>query len=64
MHLAEIDMLSADDSEVLDRAQSEERILITADTDFGAILAERTADSPSLYSSDGEPIGEPSASRC
>lgn len=41
-------MHEAADAVVLDRAQNDDRVLLTADTDFGAILAERGTARPSV----------------
>lgn len=38
----------ASDGEILDRAASEQRVVVSADTDFGSILAERRATGPSV----------------
>lgn len=39
IHVAEIGLLSAPDPEIMEAAAREDRILLTADADFGALLA-------------------------
>jgi predicted nuclease of predicted toxin-antitoxin system len=48
VHTSQVGMKRSDDAEVLDWAATEERILVSADTDFGTLLAERATDKPSL----------------
>lgn len=48
VHTSDYGLERASDEEVLDRAQAEGRVLISADTDFGTILASSRADAPSV----------------
>jgi len=48
LHVGDIGLLSAPDPEILQAAAKEERILLTADADFGALLALGALASPSV----------------
>lgn len=48
IHVADIGLLTATDPVILRAAAKEERILLTADSDFGALLALGSLASPSL----------------
>ncbi|MGH9058469.1 MAG: DUF5615 family PIN-like protein [Acidimicrobiales bacterium] len=47
-HLRDLGMQRAKDPEVLDLARAEHRILVSADTDFGTLLARTGATRPSV----------------
>jgi predicted nuclease of predicted toxin-antitoxin system len=47
-HVRDYDMQAAADEEILVRAQDEERVVVSADTDFGTLLATRQERAPSI----------------
>lgn len=48
VHVDDLSMGDAPDREILERARHEERVIISADTDFGAYLASDRAAEPSV----------------
>ena len=48
VHVASYGLSRADDAEILARAATEGRVLVSADTDFGGLLAARDATVPSV----------------
>lgn len=47
IHVREIDMATATDERIFARAAAEQRILVSADTDFGTLLAASETNRPS-----------------
>jgi predicted nuclease of predicted toxin-antitoxin system len=48
VHVSAYEMSRADDTEILARAAEEDRVLLSADTDFGGLLAARRVAVPSV----------------
>jgi predicted nuclease of predicted toxin-antitoxin system len=48
VHVTEVGLGDTDDAEILDAAANGARAIVTADTDFGALLAARGTSSPSV----------------
>ena len=48
VHVRDYDLQAADDEQIFERAQEERRVIVSADTDFGTLLANRKGNSPSV----------------
>jgi len=48
VHVRELGMHAASDEEIVDRAARDDRVVVSADTDFGTLLATRKQTSPSI----------------
>ena len=48
VHVADLGLVTATDEEIFDRAAEQGLVVVTADSDFGALLAMRRTTSPSV----------------
>lgn len=48
VHVVDLDLVTATDDEIFDGASEKGLVVVTADSDFGALLAVRRATSPSV----------------
>ena len=61
VHVRSIGLQHADDDAIFDRAAAERRILVSADADFGTLLAVRSSRQPSVIQFRGEGSRKPDA---
>jgi predicted nuclease of predicted toxin-antitoxin system len=54
VHVRDYGMQAADDEPILERAEQEQRIIVSADADFGGLLAARLSQFPSFILFRGE----------
>jgi predicted nuclease of predicted toxin-antitoxin system len=61
LHVRTIELQRAEDIVIFDKAAAEDRILVSADTDFGALLAARAVKKPSVIQFRGPGSRKPDA---
>lgn len=60
-HIRTLGLQRADDAVIFERAAAEDRVLVSTDTDFGALLATRSAQKPSVIQFRGRSSRQPDA---
>ena len=61
LHVRTIELHQAEDATIFERAATDDRIVVSADTDFGALLAARTVGKPSVIQFRGPGSRRPDA---
>ena len=61
LHVRTLELQRSDDVVIFDRAAAEERIVVSADTDFGTLLATRSTQKPSVIQFRGRGSRRPEA---
>ena len=61
LHVRTIELQRAEDIVIFDKAAAEDRIVVSADTDFGALLAARNVQKPSVIQFRGPGSRKPDA---
>ena len=61
LHVRAIELHRSDDAVIFDRAAIDNRIVVSADTDFGTLLATRSAQKPSVIQFRGQGSRKPGA---
>ena len=61
VHVRDLGLQTADDATIFDCAAADESVVVSADTDFGTLLAERSAAKPSVIQFRGPGSRKPEA---
>ena len=61
LHVRDVGLAKAEDKAIFDLAAADERVVVSADTDFGTLLAARTVSTPSVIQFRGPGSRRPDA---